>query len=83
MVKYTTEQHTFFAETLLLKKKSYKWCVHKFQWHYPEAMQPSKYYVLKLFNKWQETGSIADKKKLFPQQALAEQRLVDVGRKQK
>jgi response regulator of citrate/malate metabolism len=38
-------------------------------------MRPSKKCVLKLFNKWQETGSILDKKKLCPKRALTEQTL--------
>jgi hypothetical protein len=34
--------------------------------------------VLKLFNKWRETSSVLDKKKLCPKRALPEQRLEDI-----
>jgi transposase len=70
MVRHTTEQRIFLVETYLLKKKSYKRCVRK--------LRPSKKCVLTMFNKWRETGSVLDKKKLCPKRALTEQRLEDI-----
>jgi transposase len=70
MVRYTTEQRRFLIETYILKKKSYKRCVGK--------LRPSKKCILKLFNKWRETGSVLDKKKLCRKSALTEQGLEDI-----
>jgi hypothetical protein len=77
-LRYTPEQRIFLVETYLPKKKFYERCARKFRRRYPEAIRPSKKCVLKLFNKWRETGSVLDKKKLCPKRALTEQRLEDI-----
>jgi hypothetical protein len=73
IIRYTVQQCIFLFKLSLIKKDSYKLYVHKLWWHYPETVRPLKNCALKLFNKWQESGSILNEKWWFPKCAVTEQ----------
>ena len=78
MVTYTTEQRVFLVETYLLKKKSYDRCLRKFRKRFPDSPRPSRQYIVDLFKKWRETGSVLNKKRNYKKRALTEVALQDI-----
>jgi hypothetical protein len=77
MVRYTVEQHAFLVRMFLLKN-SYKLYIHKFWWHYSEAVHQVESCILNLSTKWWETSPVHNKEERCPKHALTEQRLEDI-----
>ena len=78
MVRYSIEQRIFIVETYLLKRQNYERCVRKFWRRFPGNTVPSIHCVTRLFKKWRETGSVADKKKNQRKSVLTEETLADI-----
>jgi hypothetical protein len=72
MIRYAVEQFIFVVKTFLLKRSLTRFVYINFNSCIQGLRSYQINYVLVLFNKWQETGSILDKRKGCPKCAFTE-----------
>jgi len=75
---FSVEQRVFICNTFL-KYASWQICHRKFCKKYPDSKVPCKRTVYRIVEKFRETGSVLDKKKVRRRFVLTEEKLDEIG----
>ena len=77
-MRYSTEQRIFICSTFM-KQHSWRRCRRKFRRRYPDAPVPDRTTICRLFKKFNETGSVANKKPRVNKRVLTEEKLDEIA----
>ncbi|PSN57363.1 hypothetical protein C0J52_02895 [Blattella germanica] len=77
-MRYSTEQSIFICSTFM-KQHSWRRCRRKFRRRYPDAPVPDRTTICRLFKKFNETGSVANKKPRVNKRVLTEEKLDEIA----